>query len=297
MSPHGETPAYGGLDPKETTLERSRIVMIPVPYDRTASYQKGTAEGPRALIEASTHMELYDDELHCEPHTVGIHTTAPVSGNDDPPEVMVKKVEEATARYLEMGKMPVVLGGEHSVSVGAIRACHRKYPKLSVVQLDAHGDLRDSFEGSIYNHACVMHRVVDDGIPTVQVGIRSLSREEVDLIRQRRLSAISAWEFIRSPGTALQAVDRLTDAIYVTIDVDYFDPAIMPGTGTPEPGGPGWYDTLAFLRELCRRKKVIGFDVTELRPMEDDKSSDFLAAKLVYKVIAYRFFADGRRTD
>jgi N1-aminopropylagmatine ureohydrolase len=292
-----ELPRFGGLDPDETTIERARVVLIPVPYDRTASYQKGTADGPRALLEASTHMELYDEELAVEPYRIGIHTLEAPSGNDDPPERMVEEVESATERCLAMGKMPVVVGGEHSVSVGAIRACHRRHPKMSVVQLDAHGDLRNSFEGSIYNHACVMHRVVDLGIPTVQLGIRSLSREEADLIRDRRLVVISARQFLEHPGTALEAVDRLTDEIYLTVDVDYFDPAILPGTGTPEPGGPGWYETLTFLRELCRRKKVVGFDVNELRPMEDDKASDFLAAKLVYKVIAYRFFAEGRRAD
>ena len=287
--------SYGGLDPSDSALERARIVMIPVPYDRTASYQKGMAEGPRALLEASTHMELYDDELQVEPYTVGIHTTAPVSGNDDAPEEMVRKVEEATARFLAMGKMPVVLGGEHSVSVGAIRAYHRTYPNLSVVQLDAHGDLRQSFEGSIYNHACIMRRVVDLGIPTVQLGIRSLSREEADLIREKRLAVVPAADFIRRPETALEAVDRLTGEIYLTVDVDYFDPAIMPATGTPEPGGPGWYETLSFLPEGGRRRNGGGLDLNEQGPNEDDKASDFLAAKLVYKVIAYRFFADGRR--
>ncbi|HEU4400885.1 MAG TPA: agmatinase [Candidatus Polarisedimenticolia bacterium] len=288
--------SYGGLEPDQTRLDRARLVMIPVPYDRTASYQKGTADGPLAILEASTHMELWDDELGLEPCVIGIHTSPPVSGNEDPPEVMVRKVEEATARYLGMGKMPVVLGGEHSVSVGAIRAYERKYPRLSVVQLDAHGDLRDSFEGSIYNHACVMRRFAGR-LPTLQIGIRSLSKEEADFIREKRLAVISAREFMRRPEGSLEAVDRLTDEIYLTIDVDYFDPAIMPGTGTPEPGGPGWHETLDFIRALCRRKRVVGFDVNELRPIEDDRSSEFLAAKLVYKIIAYRFFAEGHRAD
>ena len=297
MSAHAAPLNYGGLEPDQVTLERARIVILPVPYDRTASYQKGTARGPRAILEASTHMELYDDELRVEPYTLGIHTAPAVSGNEDAPEVMVRKVEEATARYLAMGKMPVVLGGEHSVSLGAIRAYRKAFPRLSVVQLDAHGDLRDTFEGSPYNHACIMRRVVEEGLPTVQLGIRSLSREEADFIGARGLTIVPAWEFLRRPESALQAVDRLTDEIYLTIDVDYFDPGILPGTGTPEPGGPGWYETLSFLRDLCRRKKVVGFDVNELRPMEDDKSSEFLTAKLVYKVIAYRFFAEGRRPD
>jgi agmatinase len=289
-------PAFGGVDETFTTLERARLVLLPVPYDRTASYMKGTAEGPRAILEASTHMELFDEELGLEPYTVGIHTAPPVSGNDDPPEVMARKVEETAARYLGMGKMPVVLGGEHSVSIGAIRAYEAAHPRLSLIQLDAHGDLRESFEGSPYSHACVMRHFAGR-IPTLQIGIRSLSKEEGAFIRERRLPVISAREFMARPAIALEAVDRLTDEIYLTVDVDYFDPAIMPATGTPEPGGPGWYETLVLLREICRRKRLVGFDVNELRPLRDDKAPDFLTAKLVYKIIAFRFFPDGRRQD
>jgi len=297
MTSHTRPQGFGGIeDPALTSLERARIVMLPVPYDRTASYMKGTAKGPGALIEASAHMELFDDELGVEPHTIGIHTAPPVSGNDDPPEVMARKVEEATARYLAMGKMVVVLGGEHSVSIGAIRAYEKKHPRLSVIQLDAHGDLRDTYEGSDHNHACIMRRFAGR-IPTLQLGIRSMSKEEADFIREKRLMVIPAWEFIKRPAGALEAVDRLTDEIYLTIDVDYFDPAIMPATGTPEPGGPGWYETLEFIRGLCQRKRLVGFDINELRPLAEDVGPDFLAAKLVYKVLAYRFFAPGRRPD
>lgn len=289
-------PGYGGLDPALADLKRARVVMIPVPYDRTASYQKGTAAGPDALIEASRHMEIYDEELGLEPCEVGIHTAAPVSSNDDPPEVMAGKVEKEVGRYLAMGKMPVVLGGEHSVSIGAIRAYEKAYPGLSVVQLDAHADLRSSYEGSPYNHACIMRHFAGR-IPTLQLGIRSMSTEEGEFIREKRLMVVPPREFSRSPEAALNLVDRLTDEIYLTIDVDFFDPAIVPGTGTPEPGGPGWHETMDFLRGLCLRKKVVGFDVNELRPIPGDAASDFLVARLVYKVIAYRFFPGGRRTD
>lgn len=289
-------PNFGGLDPSASAPDKARVVIVPVPYDRTASYMKGTADGPRAIVEASCYMELYDDELDAEPYTVGIHTAPPVSGNDDPPEVMVEKVQKAVAGYLERGKMPVVLGGEHSVSIGAIRAYQARYPQVSIVQLDAHGDLRDSYEGSRYSHACVMRRFAGS-LPTLQVGIRSISSEERDFIREKRLPVVYARDFVERPEAALREVDRLSDEIYLTIDVDYFDPAIMPATGTPEPGGPGWYPTLAFLRELCRRKTLVGFDVNELRPLGDDVAPDFLAAKLVYKMIAYRFFAAGGRRD
>jgi len=294
MGEHPELPMnYGGLDEEHSSLERARVVILPVPYDRTASYMKGTARGPEAIVEASRFMELYDDEIDRDPYTIGIHTAAPVSGNDDPPEVMTRKVEEATARYLEMGKMPVVLGGEHSVAVGAIKAYHKKHPKLSVIQFDAHGDLRATYEGSEFSHACAMHHFAGR-LPTLQVGIRSISREERDLIRAKSLMVVPARDFVGRPERALELVDRLTDEIYLTIDVDYFDPAIMPATGTPEPGGPGWYDTLAFIRGVCRKKRLVGFDVNELRPLGADVAPDFLAAKLIYKIIAYRFFADGR---
>jgi agmatinase len=287
-------PGFGALDPPLAELAAARIVMVPVPYDRTCSYQRGTAGGPAAIIEASRHMEIWDDELGLDPSAIGIHTADPVSSNDDPPEVMAGKVEQVVSRYLALGKMPVVLGGEHSVSIGAIKAYEKKYPGLSVVQLDAHGDLRQSFEGSEYNHACVMRHFAGR-IPTLQVGIRSYCQEEAGFIRERRLPVIPARDFIRRPGAALEQVDRLTDEIYLTVDVDYFDPSILPATGTPEPGGPGWYETLDFIRELCRRKTVVGFDVNELRPLEHDASSDFLVAKLVYKIVAYRFFAEGHK--
>ena len=284
---------YAGLEEEHASLEKARVVILPVPYDRTASYMKGTAGGPEAIIEASRFMELYDEEIDRDPYTIGIHTAPPVSGNDDPPEVMTRKVEAATARYLEMGKMVVVAGGEHGVAVGAIQAYHRKHPRLSVIQFDAHGDLRAKYEGSEFSHACAMHHFAGR-LPTLQVGIRSISREERDLIRAKELMVVAARDFVARPERALELVDRLTDEIYLTIDVDYFDPAIMPATGTPEPGGPGWYDTLAFIRGVCRKKTVVGFDVNELRPLGDDVAPNFLAAKLIYKIIAYRFFADGR---
>lgn len=296
MSATEVAPGFGALEPSQADLKTARIVMVPVPYDRTCSYQRGTADGPAAIIEASRHMELWDDELGLEATGVGIHTAEPVSGNDDPPEVMAGKVEQVVERYLAMGKMPVVLGGEHSVSIGAIKAYEKRYPKLSLVQLDAHGDLRKSFEGSEYNHACIMRHFAGR-IPTLQLGIRSMSREEGEFIREKRLMVVPPREFSRSPEAALDLVDRLTDEIYLTIDVDFFDPAIVPGTGTPEPGGPGWHETMDFLRGLCRRKKVVGFDVNELRPIPGDAASDFLVARLVYKVIAYRFFPGGRRAD
>jgi agmatinase len=296
MSDHPTPRNFGGLEERFSSPDRARVVIVPVPYDRTASFMKGTADGPRAAIEASTYMELYDDELEAEPYTVGIHTAEPVSGNDDPPEAMTAKVEKAVAGWLARGRMPVVLGGEHSISIGAIRAYLAKHPKMGILQFDAHGDLRDVYEGSPLSHACIMRRFAGT-VPTLQVGIRSLSREEADFIREKRLMVLSAQRFIERPESALEMVDRLPDEIYLTFDVDYFDPAIMPATGTPEPGGPGWYPTLAFIREVCRRKTLVGFDVNELRPLGDDVAPDFLVAKLIYKILAYRYLAPGHRGE
>ncbi len=283
-------PNFLGDDAVAAPLEKARVVLLPVPYDRTASYGKGTADGPRAILEASSHMELYDDELDVEPHTIGLFTAPPVSGNDDPPEVMAAKVEAEVSRYLAMGKMAVVLGGEHSVSIGAIRAYEKAFKRLSLVQFDAHGDLRASYEGSKFNHACVMSHFAGR-IPTLQLGIRSMCAEEGALVREKGLKVISARELMQRPEAALAEVDRLTDEIYLTIDVDFFDPSVMPATGTPEPGGPGWYDALDVIRRICRRNRLVGFDVNELRPLGEDVAPDFLTAKLVYKTLAYRFFA------
>jgi len=287
-------PDYLGLGNEATPLEKARVVLVPVPYDRTASYGKGTADGPRALLEASTHLELYDDELGVEPYVIGVHTARAVSGNEDPPDIMAAKVESEVARYLAMGKMPVVLGGEHSVSIGAMRAYEKAFPGMSIVQLDAHGDLRRSFEGSEYNHACVMSHFAGR-IPTLQIGIRSMCREEGEFARDKGLRIISAKDFVRRPEEALAEVDRLSAEVYLTVDVDFFDPSIMPTTGTPEPGGPGWYEALDLIRGICSRKTLVGFDVNELSPSGANVAPDFLAAKLVYKTIAYRFFASGDR--
>lgn len=287
-------PDFLGLEDGPIPIETARVVLVPVPYDRTASYGKGTADGPRALLEASTHLELYDDELGVEPYTIGVHTAPAVSGNEDPPELMAAKVEAEVSRYLAMGKMPVVLGGEHSVSIGAMRAYEKAFPGMSIVQLDAHGDLRRSFEGSAYNHACVMSHFAGR-LPTLQIGIRSMCREEGELARDKGLRIIPAKDFIRRPEEALAEVDRLSAEVYLTVDVDFFDPSIMPTTGTPEPGGPGWYETLDLIREICSRKTLVGFDVNELSPSGANVAPDFLTAKLVYKTIAYRFFAAGDR--
>jgi agmatinase len=283
-----------GIGPPLTDLDRARAVLLPVPYDRTATYGKGTAKGPMGLIAASCSLELYDEELGQDTYTLGIHTAPPESGNEDPPETMVKKVEAAVGRYLEMGKLVVTVGGEHSITAGCVAAHRRRHPRLTVVQLDAHADLRDEYEGSKNNHACVMRRIREMGIPTVGVGIRSLSREEADYLSRHPATLISGRRVAQGREWIQEALSAAGEEVYLTVDVDYFDPALVPGTGTPEPGGGDWYTTLAFLDALSRNSRIVGFDIMELSPIPLHPASDFLAAKLLYRLLGYTLLGDGR---
>ena len=283
-----------GIGPPESDLRQAKAVLLPVPYDRTATYGKGTADGPAALIAASCSLELYDEELGLDTYTLGIHTAPAVSGNQDPPERMVDLVRSAVTRYLDMGKLVVTVGGEHSITEGAVAAYHRRHPGLTVVQLDAHGDMRDEYEGSKHNHACVMRRVRDMSIPTVGIGIRSLCREEADYLQEHPALLISGRRVCHDHGWFEEALKAARGEVYVTVDVDFFDPSMVPGTGTPEPGGGGWYTALAFLRQLSRSSRIVGFDIMELAPIDGQPASDFLAAKLLYRLLGYTFTADGR---
>src|SRR5262245_52763081 len=283
-----------GIGPPESDLRQARAVILPVPYDRTATYGKGTADGPAALIAASCSLELYDEELGLDTYTLGIHTAPAVSGNQDPPEKMVDLVRSAVTSYLDMGKLVVTVGGEHSITEGAVAAHHRRHPRLTVVQLDAHGDMRDEYEGSKYNHACVMRRVRELGIPTVGIGIRSLCREEADYLRDNPALLISGRRVCQDRSWFEEALQAAQGEVYVTVELDFFDPSLVPGTGTPEPGGGGWYTALAFLRELSRRSRIVGFDLMELAPIAGQPASDFLAAKLLYRLLGYTLAPDGR---
>jgi N1-aminopropylagmatine ureohydrolase len=285
-----------GIGPPFTDLEKARAVLLPVPYDRTATYGKGAAHGPEGLIAASCSLELYDEELGQDTYTLGIHTAPPESGNEDPPETMVQKVEAAVSRYMEMGKLVVTLGGEHSITAGAVAAHRRRFPKLTVVQLDAHCDLRDEYEGSKNNHACVMRRIREMGIPTLAVGIRSLSREEADYLSDHPSPLISGRRVAQGREWFEEAQAAAGEEVYITVDMDYFDPALVPGTGTPEPGGGDWYTALAFLKALSHKSRIIGFDLMELSPIPNQPASDFLAAKLLYRLLGYTLFEDGRES-
>jgi agmatinase len=276
---------FGGLPPEYSEPAHSRIVVVPVPYDGTSTWVKGADKGPEAIIRASANVELYDIETDAEVYRQGIFTDKPVAEKASPQRA-VEALERRVRQHLDNGKFVVVLGGEHSISTGAVRAHVQKHPGMSVLQLDAHSDLREEYEGSPYNHACVMARI-RELCPIVQVGIRSMDISEKPSIDTSRVF------FAPQIAGRLDWVDRvvaqLGEKVYVTIDLDVFDPAVMPSTGTPEPGGLYWYDVTALLAAVCRHRTVVGFDVVEMCPVEKQWAPDFLAAKLVYKFLSYLF--------
>lgn len=276
---------FGDIPQEFCDEQNSRIVILPIPYDGTSTWVKGADKGPEALLDASANMELYDIETDTEVYLKGIYTAPAITANSSP-EAMVEASEKTILSYLDAGKFLVTIGGEHSVSIGPIQAYSKKFKNLSVLQIDAHADLRDSYEGSRNNHACVMARA-QDVCPIVQVGIRSMDRGEKDRLDPKRV--FWGHQVVDNEEWMDQAIDLLTDDVYLTIDLDGFDPSILPSTGTPEPGGLQWYPTLKFLRKLVARKNLVGFDVVELCPNPNEKSSDFLATKLLYKILSYKF--------
>ncbi len=265
--------------------ENSQIVIVPAPYDGTSTWLKGADKGPQAIIDASAHMELYDIETDSQVFLHGIYTDKPVERVDSPEE-MSAAVQKAVSAWIQKGKFPVLIGGEHSVSIGSIRAQAKFHDRLTVLQLDAHTDLRDEYEGSKFNHACVMAQARRQ-CPIVQVGIRSMDAAERTTIEPERI--FYAQDIHNNRTWIDRTVAALSEKVYITIDLDVFDPAIMPSTGTPEPGGLGWYDVCALLKAVAAQRKVVGFDVVELCPNKHNKAPDFLAAKLIYKLLSYVF--------
>jgi agmatinase len=270
------------LEPEFTKKETSRYHILPAAYDATSTWQKGADKGPAALLDASLAVELYDIETRSEAFRRGIHVLD-VALDFSSPERMVEGVEREISAIFARNAFPILIGGEHSVSVGAAWAAAQIHKKLTVLQLDAHADLRETFRGSAHNHACVMARVREKA-PFVQVGIRSAEKQEFEhAVRQ---TVFLAEDIVASPDWMQRAAALLTEDVYITIDLDVFDPSIMPSTGTPEPGGLGWYPVLKFLRTVIERRNVVGFDVVELCP-NGAPHAEFLAAKLVYKLISY----------
>ncbi|MFH0810525.1 MAG: agmatinase [Pseudomonadota bacterium] len=261
------------------------VVVMPAPFEATVSYRSGTRLGPQAIIDASRNMELFEEETATEPHLAGIHTLDEPELPPDP-QAALEVLEPICRQVLEAGQLLVTLGGEHTVSLAPIRAAKAVCgDSFSILQLDAHADLRDSYLGTPYSHACTMRRALDHA-PVVPVGIRSYCAEEAAFMRLRGLNPISVSSVER--GEAIQQIlDRLLPRVYITIDLDALDPSIMPAVGTPEPGGLSWYATLSLLREVAARREIIGFDLVELCPLALSPVSDFTAAKLAYKLMAY----------
>ncbi|MCX7919584.1 MAG: agmatinase [bacterium] len=283
-------PNFLGLPKEYTRFESASVVILPIPYEATTSYRSGTKFGPQAILDASRYVETYDDELDCEVYHVGIHTLPELDSNLDTVEKNINRIEQAARELIQQNKFLVSLGGEHSITLGLVRAFKRKYPKLTVVQLDAHADLRPQFEGTKFSHACVMRQIRNLGIPTVGLGIRSYSQEEAVYIKKQRNRCIySARDLKQNPELFSEIIAALSSPIYVTIDVDVFDPAYVPGTGTPEPDGLDWETITGFLRQLTNSVDIIGFDVVELSPIGGQVTSEFLVAKLIYKFISYIF--------
>ncbi len=276
---------YGGLSEEYTQYHSSDIIIIPVPYDGTSTWGKGADRGPAALLEASANMELYDIETDSEVYLRGIHTTGEIT-TEKPPEFLAPLVREKVLEVYRDQKLPVVIGGEHSVSIGAFQATAEFFEDLTILQIDAHADLRDTYEGSAFNHACVMARARELA-PIVQVGIRSMSVEEKENMDYNRV--IFAREMRQDDKWEEKALQLLTKNVYITIDLDAFDPAYILSTGTPEPGGPDYYSVLDFLKKVNSRSVIVGFDVVELCPVENIKASDFLATKLVYQLLSYKY--------
>jgi len=284
--------SFLGLPEELNPPAGARVGLLPVPYDLTTSYQPGARRGPLAILEASTHLETWDEELQRETcEEVGVLTLPAVVPDTSGPAASMARIERAAREVVDGGLFLVGVGGEHSITAPLVRAVRSKHPRLGVLQLDAHGDLRDTFEGSPHNHACVMHRLLDDGVTIAQVGVRSLTRDEAELIAEREICCVQASEACLEPVASWidRVVEALPDEVYVTVDLDAFDPAVMPATGTPEPGGLDWWRATAVLREVSRRRRIVGFDVVELAPIPGNVAPDFLAAKLIYRLLGYSF--------
>jgi agmatinase len=275
--------AFGDFTPEQIAYDTAEVAILPVPYDGTSTWIKGADRGPEALLDASFNLEFYDIETGTEVYKRGIATLDPVL-EDSSPEAMADEVERRMERILTDGKFPVLIGGEHSVSIGAFRAVARRYPNLSILQLDAHSDMRDEYEGSACNHACVMARAKKLTPHITQVGIRSTAREELHNIDSKR--TFYAHRIAEDDEWVERVSAQLGDEVYITIDLDVFDPAYLPSTGTPEPGGLSYREVMALLRRVIREHRVVGLDVVELCPNPASKASDFLAAKLIYQFLS-----------
>lgn len=284
---------YAGIPDQYAKLETAKVVLIPVPYDGTSTWQKGADKGPEAFLNASENMELYDIETDSEVYKNGIYLADAVLENATP-ESMVEAVHETTKKYINKNKFVTIFGGEHSISIGTIRAFNECFNNLTVLHIDAHADLRKEYEGSSCNHACAVYEA-SQTTNLVQVGIRSMDISEKTVMQPDK--TFFAHDMATNDYWMEDVIDQLTGNVFITFDLDAIDPSLMPSTGTPEPGGLFWYETLEFLKKVFEAKNVVGFDIVELCPNTQDKSSDFLAAKLYYKMLSYKFLSNDEIND
>lgn len=277
-----------------TTYDNAQAVIIPIPYEKTTTYRKGCQHGAMAIINASDQLEAYDIELKQETcMETGIYTVGAIADTRINPTItpqeMLFQTTQAVSQIIQDNKFAIAIGGEHAITQGVVKAYHQQLNEpFTVVQIDAHGDLRHSYEGSIYNHACVMRRVLDMGVPILPVGIRSICKEEAKTIAAKKIPIVYAGNIYRNRSWKYQTIALIkTEKVFITIDLDGLDPSLMPGVGTPQPGGLNWYELTQFLKQLFLQKEVIGCDVMELSPLNDSVVSEFTAAKLIYKLIGY----------
>jgi len=277
---------FGALEPECTAYDSALFAVIPVPYDLTSTYQPGSRQGPGAILAASANMELYDEELGKSTYRQGIYTAPPVEVDARGPEYMVSAIRQSVADVLTDNKIPVLLGGEHGVTLGAVEAVKAAFPGLQTLHLDAHADLRDTYQGTPYSHACIARRI-QELCPLVQAGIRSMSEEEALFLRGGAVKSFSSDFILDDPAWAEKICAHLKGDVYVTIDLDVLDPSCMPATGTPEPGGVSWRHLLMLIRLLAKKCRIRGFDVVELSPLPGQVAPDFMAAKLIYRIMGY----------
>ena len=297
MSESAELPMnFGGIAEEEfSSFERARVLIWPISYEGTVSYGTGTGRGAGAIINASRNMELYDEETDAEVYKLGIHTLAE-SPSLDPPAAMMASLYERARDLVATGKFVTMIGGEHSVSAPVIRAHAEAYENISVLQIDAHADLRDTYDGTPHSHASIMARVTEDlKIPSVQCGIRSISADEARKLDHLPTRIFWAKDIVGRTDWWDAAVDGLTENVYLTIDIDGLDPSLVAQTGTPEPGGLGWYETIGLIKTLARKRRVVGMDLTEYSYVEGFDASAFLCAKLIYKSLAFIFEGETAR--
>ena len=290
---HGAPLVFGGAMPHAPSFDEARVVILPVPLDRTTSYVGGTRNGPREILQASSHMELWDEEMGVDVHRAGIYTLPEMELPFGELSPLMDEIRRVAGEILQRDKFLVTLGGEHSITPPLVAAAAARHAGVGVLQIDAHADLRDEYMGTRFNHACAIRRSLEYA-PVTQVGIRSMSTEEAAVTASLNTRIFYDHSMRRDAAWIAQVVDTLPEHVYITIDVDGLDPAIMPATGTPEPGGLSWYEALALLRATIERRHVVACDVVELSPLPGIMAPNFLCAKLVYKILTYRFAQTAR---